>query len=466
MTGGILVVDDIATNRVVLKVRLEQTFRRTIVAEDGAGCLRQVQANRPDLILLDLNLPDMSGIDVLDRLRADPATRRIPVIVISASTDQDQRLAALSAGAEDFLAKPHDDRVLQARIRNLLRWKDDLHEDAAPLMGLAEGGEAYAKQERVALVFGRAEAEAALRRRLGRSGPGVPMSLSHRAALETGTEAGPDLFVVDADLGAAEGGLRLVSELRSRAETRHAGICLWLPDPALRSDTVVRAFDLGVDDVLGGTMPDAEVMVRLSGVLRRRQDAGQTRQTLRDSARLAAVDPLTGLWNRRYAIPQIGAMIRKATLAGDPVAALMFDLDHFKRVNDAHGHAAGDAVLRDFARRISAAFPDTMAARIGGDEFVVALPAARLGPAVGAPQNLFGCWRGAQDVAQDMGARILQPPIRLLDGTVLPITASIGLAIATPDDSAESLIERADRALYTSKAGGRNRVTLAPGCTA
>lgn len=465
MTGGILVVDDIATNRVVLKVRLEQTFRRTIVAEDGAGCLRQVHANRPDLILLDLNLPDMSGIDVLNRLRTDPATRRIPVIVISASTDGDQRLAALAAGAEDFMAKPHDDRVLQARIRNLLRWKEDLHEDALPLMGLAEGGESYAPQGRIALVFGKAEAETSLRRRLGQSGLGCLTTLSHRGALEIGDETGADLFVVDADHGTAEGGLRLVSELRSRAETRHAGICLWLPDSGPRPDTVVRAFDLGVDDVVTGAMPDAEVAVRLSGVLRRRQDAGQTRQNLRDRARLAAVDPLTGLWNRRYAIPQVGAMIRQAALAGEPVVALLFDLDHFKRVNDAYGHAAGDAVLREFAQHISAALPDAMLARIGGDEFIAALPAGRLSAEAPARKDPFGCWRDIRHIAQDIGQRIMQAPVRLPDGTPLSVTASIGLALATPDDTAETLIDRADRALYASKAGGRNRVTLAD-CTA
>lgn len=454
MAGGILVVDDIATNRVVLKVKLEQAFRQTLLAEDGAGCLRQVQHNRPDLILLDLNLPDMSGIDVLHRLRADPMTRAIPVIVVSASTDCDQRLAALAAGAEDFMPKPTVDRVLHARIRNLLRWREDLHDDTAPLLGMAEDGDAYAPPGRIALVMGRPEEAAVLRLRLGRASRDRITTLTHRDALEAGSACAADVFLLDADLGGAEGGLRLISELWSRTETRHAGICLWLRDSTGDSDMVARAFDIGADDVLSGAMPEPELALRLSGVLRRRREAGQTRQSLRDRARLAVVDPLTGLWNRRYALPQITAMVRQAHASGQRLALLQIDLDHFKQVNDARGHAAGDAVLREIGQRLTAALPDALVARIGGDEFVAALPADWPSGAVaqGASAELW---------AKRIAAEITRDMIPLSDHVGIRVTTSIGVAMSDVPDDAESLIDRADRALYAAKDAGRNRVTLA-----
>lgn len=463
MAGGILVVDDIATNRVVLKVKLEQAFRQTLQAEDGAGCLRQVRDNRPDLILLDLNLPDMSGIDVLRRLRADPATRSIPVIVVSASTDRDQRLAALAAGAEDFMPKPTVDRVLHARIRNLLRWREDLHEDAAPLLGMAEDGDTYAPPGRIALVMGRSEDEAALRLRLGRASHDRIVVLTHRDALDAHTAGAADVFLLDAALGGAEGGLRLLSELRSRTETRHAGICLWLRDGALDAETVARAYDMGADDVLTAAMAETELALRLSGVLRRRREAGQTRQSLRDRARLAVVDPLTGLWNRRYALPQLAAMIRQSQDQGGRIAVLLIDLDHFKQVNDARGHAAGDAVLAEIARRLVTMLPDALVARIGGDEFVAALPLACLSAACIA-YVAESRSRGDVDLlAATLGMAVTQSPILLADGAALSVTASIGVALSAADDSAGTLIDRADRALYEAKAGGRNRAALATG---
>ena len=95
MAGKILIVDDVATNRIVLKVRLGEVFHETLVASDGAGALRLVRDRKPDLLLLDLELPDMDGIAVLHALRADPASRDLPVIIYTATANADARLAAL-----------------------------------------------------------------------------------------------------------------------------------------------------------------------------------------------------------------------------------------------------------------------------------------------------------------------------------------------------------------------------------
>ena len=136
MSGKILIVDDVATNRIVYKVKLGAACYAPILAADGRGCLAMARQEKPDLILLDLVLPDMPGTEVLRRLRADPATASVPVVVFSAEDDAAVRLEALGAGADDFLLKSVDDQTLLARLRNLLREREaiaELESGGAPI---------------------------------------------------------------------------------------------------------------------------------------------------------------------------------------------------------------------------------------------------------------------------------------------------------------------------------------------
>ena len=119
MNGRILIVDDIASNRILYRARLAAAFYEPLLAASGAECLAMAAARQPDLILLDLQLPDLPGQEVLRRLRADPATRDILVIVLTAVADSAVRLAAFAAGADDVISKPAGDAMLLARVRNL-----------------------------------------------------------------------------------------------------------------------------------------------------------------------------------------------------------------------------------------------------------------------------------------------------------------------------------------------------------
>lgn len=453
--GSILIVDGIATNRVVLKVRLEAAFLHTLLAPDGATALRLAREHRPDLILLDRNLPDMPGLDLLHCLAGEEATRRIPVLFLATGAEDGLRQAALAAGAVDVLAKPVPDMLLMARLRNLLRLREDLHGVDLPLFGMAEAPAGFVVPGRVGLIFRRSDTALALRRGLSRCSADQFLLMQRDCALgPAGPTDGPaaplpptDAYVLDSALSPG-GGLRLLSELRSRGETRHAGICLWQSGPD--SAEAAQAYDLGADDVLSADMPVPEVALRLSAVIARRREGQRQRSRLHDTARLASVDDLTGLWNRRYALPQLAAMAAAAQDGGRGLAVMVLDIDRFKSVNDRHGHAAGNAVLVAVARRLRDILKtevNPLIARIGGEEFLVALPCTSVQDAHGRAEAL--CEGIRNHVLEQEGL----PRIG--------VTISVGLAMLAGAEPVAQAVDRADRALLAAKERGRDRVTLA-----
>lgn len=461
MVGRILIVDDVSTNRIVFKVKLAAAGYQPYLAADGAGCLTVARAERPDLILLDLLLPDMSGTDVLHQLRADPVTRRIPVIMFSAAGNEAARMAALQAGADDFLNKPIDDQTLLARLRSFMRAGSAMGGLAGgeggrayDLLGMAEPQAAFETPGLVALITARPEDAMELRRGLaGRSQDRFVMLAPDDALHDTAADLcdAPDVYLIQADLGTSGAGLRLMSELRSRRGSRHAAFCI-LHQGSEPGDAAI-GFDLGANDQVYVGMHPTEMALRLRILLRRKREDDRLRASVQDGLRLAMIDPLTGLHNRRYAVTQLGSIAERAIRQGTDYAVMVADLDRFKAVNDQWGHAAGDAVLIEVAARLSANLrASDLIARIGGEEFLIALPDTQLVE--------------ARLVAERLCRSVEEVPVVLANGARLTVTISIGLAISTealpemsPDRVAQ-LIDRADIALLASKSAGRNKVTI------
>lgn len=460
MAGKILIVDDVATNRIVLKVKLAGACYETIQCATGEAALRLARSERPDLILLDLQLPDMNGIELCRRLRADPVTHTIPVVILTTLNDAVTRVAALNAGADDFLGKPIDELLLLARLRSLLRARETdeelrLRESTCRALGFAEGVQGYVPPAQVVLISSSRERAAGWRRALAPHLANVHLAVLSRdeALAEAGGRAGPDGYIIDSNLSRPGDGLRLMSELRSRQSTRHATVCIAL-DEGLR-ETAAVALDLGASDLLPANLSrveDAqEAAFRLRSQLTRKAIADRQRASVADGLRLAVTDPLTGLYNRRYALPHLTRIAERARETGRQFAVMVLDLDRFKTVNDTWGHAAGDAVLAEVAARLVANLREVdLVARIGGEEFLVAMPETTLDAARVAAERL------CRVVQQD--------PVQLTDGaTRVPVTVSIGLAMgggAAPNPGVEALMREADRALLGSKAFGRNKVTV------
>lgn len=457
MVGKILIVDGVATNRIVLKVALAEAFYHPVLACDGESCLRLTSQNVPDLILLDLNLPDMAGIEVIQQLRANPATRDLPILALVSAQDAPLRLQALLAGADDVLLKHGAMQTLLSRLRNLLRGHETLeglgaHGSRLEVLGLAESPCPFVGPAIIAMLASPTEDA------LGKCAA-VAKVMTDRITLQSREDAlaecninlgqqTPDVFVINANTGGMADALRLMSELRSRAATRHSAICILAAESNDAEATM--AYDLGADDLVDFGITTEEFALRLTTLIRRKRREDQLRASVQNGLRLAMIDPLTGLHNRRYALPQLAAMSECAMATGSLFAVMVIDLDRFKSVNDRLGHASGDAVLVEVARRLRLNLrTGDLLARIGGEEFLVALPDTTLDEARSAAGRLCHA--------------IEEQEINLGFATNLKVTVSIGLAVSTGSEGPEdikAIVDRADRALLRAKAEGRNQVTI------
>ncbi len=450
MTGRILVVDDVATNRIVMKVKLSAACYTVLQADCGEAALRIARAEKPDLILLDVMMPDLSGVAVCERLKADPETADIPVILVTALLDQSSKMTGLELGADDYLCKPVDEVTLLARVRSLLRAHETqrelkARESSCECLGLAEAMAEYQAESSVALIAPTPQEGVTWKRALDQLGHHTIQLMSREDVLQDLSPAETaDLYVIPADLGKANGGLRLLSDLRSRPNTRHSAAVVILPEGDSERGAV--ALDLGAADILYDPFDPEELVLRIKTQMRRKQQSDRLRASVRKGLELAVRDSLTGLHNRRFAQGQLNRFLANP---GRGVAVMMLDLDHFKRVNDRFGHAAGDKVLAVVAERLRSHIRTSdLVARLGGEEFLVALRDTDC-------ETALKC---AERLRQAVGS----VPIHV-NGNDLPVrvTLSVGMAIATSNsDTPQALLERADRALYGSKSDGRNVVTF------
>ena len=451
MSGKILVVDDVATNRIVMKVKLASACYNVLQAAGGREALQAARRELPDLILLDLMMPDIDGYAVCRTLKADPATAHIPIVMVTALTDTQARLKGLQAGADDFLNKPLDEQTLLARVRNLLRRGTsalDRRLQDQTRFALGRNGAASGAPEpgRIALVCAAPKTALRWTHALNARLPDDVVSISKETALD-GNQAGTDLFVIEAKDSAPTEALQLLAELRARPATRSAGFVVLLPEAHRRMTAIT--LDQGAHDVLMLPVSSDELALRLRSQIGRKRQADQMRADLEAGLQLAVIDPLTGLFNRRYALNHLDNIAARAQKTGHSFAVLMLDLDHFKDVNDRFGHKAGDQVLVTLANRLQVNLRAMdLVARIGGEEFLVTLPDSS------EPQ--------AWEVADRLREAINASPIPLDDGNEVRMTVSLGLTMGGPDQGTSdiaTLLERADRALYGAKTHGRNRVS-------
>ncbi|MFD1701536.1 PleD family two-component system response regulator [Methylopila henanensis] len=451
MTARVLVVDDLHSNRKLLDQRLTAEYFEVITASNGQEALDICARAQCDIVLLDVIMPGMDGFEVCRRLKIDPKTHHVPVVMVTSLDLPADRVRGLEAGADDFLTKPVADVPLFARVRSLARLKmlgDELRLRAQTTreLGMSDMLMDVIKDDglngRVLVVDDRPSSSDRVAAALAGQ-QRVEIEPDPHEALFRAAEGDFDLAIVALGLEGFDA-LRLCAQLRSLERTRTLPILL-LADPD-DNGRVLRGLEVGINDYLARPIDPNELVARVRTQVRRRRYTERLRSNVQASMELAITDGLTGLHNRRYLEMHLQSLLDQATARNRPLSALVVDIDHFKAVNDTHGHDVGDEVLREVARRLKASVRGIdLACRLGGEEFVVVMP--ETDAAV------------ARLVAERIRGRLASEPVASRVAAPLAVTASIGVATFHPEaDDAAALIKRADVALYRAKREGRNRV--------
>ncbi|MGZ3298054.1 MAG: putative bifunctional diguanylate cyclase/phosphodiesterase [Asticcacaulis sp.] len=435
----ILVVDDNPVNLDVLVDHLEVQGYEVLVALGGLEALERVGYAQPDLILLDVMMPDLDGLETCRRLRQRPESRDIPVIFMTALADLDTKVSAFAAGGVDYVSKPFQVEELMARVKTHL----SLRRTQVELIDQKQGLEAE--------VHARQAAEQSLRE----------SELRHRRLFET---AGDAIMVLDCDAHTIyDLNTRCGQMLGSSADEARGRYLEDIPafQAAGGGRAVVEALrtsgQMKWDEWSWETADGATFSMEVVATTYRAGDRLLAQCTFRDirarqeaEARvryLAMHDALTGLPNRTLLMDRLNLAIAQSRRSQSQVALLLLDLDHFKHINDSLGHFVGDALLEEVARRLRTVLRESdTPARLGGDEFVVAASVVN----------------GAED-AEALARRIIEAfrPVVTVGKHELHIGTSIGISLYPSDgDNAAALLQAADTAMYQAKKKGRGGYRL------
>ena len=447
----ILIVDDMPANTRLLEARLTAEYYQVATAQDGFEAIRLAHSWQPDLIMLDVMMPDMDGYEACRRLKADPETLHIPIVMVTALGEPSERLQGLEAGADDFLTKPVEYDTLLARTRSLVRLKRLLDEmrargETARALGLSGDGVLVPSISgaRALVVDDSNESAEHIQDALSREGILPGRASSEAEALGMSASIPFDLIVLSLSM-TTDDPLRLASRLRA-ADITHEIPLLLVAEPAQR-DRILRGFDLGANDWLMRPLDDNELRARARNQIRRKFYQDRLRADFGSALEMALTDPLTGFYNQRYLMRHLRGLLAGGQASG--ISVMMIDVDHFKAINDHYGHAVGDQALKaiaDTLRHRTRVF-DTIA-RYGGEEFVVVMPGASANDAVSAAERLR--------------SSIERMPFTPAPGSNVGLTVSIGVAFSDgPNVTPETLLQSADHAMYQAKRAGRNRVIAA-----
>ena len=410
---AILIVDDAPDNLGVLRSMMLRQGYQTFVATSGDRALDIAQRVKPDLILLDVVMPGIDGLETCRRLKAHPATTRIPVIFMSARGETEDIVAGFDTGAADYIPKPLRLEEVCARVRAQLR--------------LRSGTDTQSEQtDRLRMIVNSMDQGLLIVEGCGRVQYGNP--------------------ACDRYLGYAPEEL-VGQSLKDLLDCNEPGCCEGLDALAYGTREVrirhrdggLRAMDLTMTPMHAA---DGLFVVLLHDITHHKQSEDALQ-------RAALLDPLTKIANRRHFDAFLDKEWHRAIRNAQPLSLVVLDVDHFKLYNDTLGHAAGDVCLQKVAQTLQdhAARPTDLAARYGGEEFVLLFAET---PAENAAR-----------LAEMIRAAVLALEIPNPGSTTSAwLTVSVGVATIVPTqlDAIDNLFVCADRAMYAAKGGGRNRV--------
>jgi len=485
----ILVVDDEERNRRLLVAMLETEGYSAAEAADGAQALELARQNPPDLVLLDIMMPGIDGYEVARTLKADAATKAIPVVMVTALDDRESRLRGLEAGAEEFVIKPVDRNELRIRVRNLLRLKEfsdfladynrileeRVQERTAKVVRLnrvysvlsgintiivrvREREELFAEACKIAVEHGKfamawigsldpATQDVTPAAKAGRDGgylDQITLTLRNDVTgyrtltAEALTRAVP---VICNDISVDE------RMSRWRGEALKRGYRSVAVFPLLLEDRPVGVFALYAPEADFFDEQEMKLLTEMAGDISFALDHIAKEEKLNY---LAYYDVLTGLPNRTLFCDRVDNLVRSHAVREERVAIVTLNVERFRLVNDSLGRSAGDALLKQIAERLRDALGnDGSVARTGSNTFAV---------------SLAGITAGV-NVAHTLEEKIfhaLSGPFAVV-GQELRLAFKCGIALSPNDGSdAESLVRNAEAALQKAKGSGDKYLFYAP----
>jgi len=454
MPGRILVVDDMLPNIKLLEAKLASEYYEILTAFSGIEAIEKAEKESPDLILLDVMMPDLDGFETCRRLKGNPLTQHIPVVMVTALSDSTDRVRGLEAGADEFLTKPVRDLPLFARVRSLIRLKTlmdayRIREATSTEFGALKKdllGVAVVKGASVAVLADDNLTQMSLKRILEKDQHRItPFGTVEE--LQEGIPGGNfDILIVPLRLK-GEDMLRSCVALRNNEKSRQLPILLMAEEED--EPILAKALELGLNAYILRPIDQHELRARVATQVRRLRYQERLRNTYEMSINLALTDELTGLYNRRYFNAHLDSLLAQAEKEHKSTTVLILDIDFFKKINDTYGHDEGDKVLVDVAKRLMRSVRDAdLVARLGGEEFVAVLPDTRTGIGLQVAERLRRSMEGT--------------PFSLLSGQEIPVTISIGMACTRneADLDRHRMLKVADEALYKAKRSGRNRVVV------
>lgn len=444
----ILVVDDIETNIKLLTAKLLKEYYTVLTANSGKEALSILKKEKIDTILLDVMMPEMDGFEVCKIIKTDPGTTHIPVVMITALSDIDDRVKGLEAGADEFLIKPINDTALFVRLKSLSRMKSlidelKLRNSTNALLGVTNIEIHDNLTDKKILLINDDVVQAKNIKQILVKLTKYVKVISNSDELDIINEYTPDLVIISSTLE-NEDPLRISVILRGKAEISGVVIILQIDEDGM--PLVVKGIELGINDYFIYPIEENELLARIRTQLRRKQYQDNLRNDLEQSVNLAAKDGLTGLFNRRYFDIHLKQMIEKANKENIKLYLLMCDIDNFKHVNDTYGHQAGDKVLTIVSRILKNTLRVTdLIARFGGEEFTILLTDIDIAKAI--------------ETAERIRVKIEYMDF-YIEGQIEPLkkTISIGVTEYKKEESIESIIKRADKAMYKAKTTGKNKV--------
>lgn len=420
---NVLVIENIRLYQELMAKFFSAHQIEAVLVGDAAAGLDKIGTQTFDVVCIARELPDMSGLDLLPKIRSHDSHAHVTSILISDDAEEQSLRAGLDAGFTDVLDK--------SNLDNIAHTVDRLVEG---FLSTLDGKVLYLEDS--------ASVAAMTQVLLEEMGLQVDHFVSGEQGLNAFDDNDYDLVVSDVVLEGEISGVGIVNHIR-KSDTDKARIPILTMSGTSDTARRVELLRMGANDYVNKPIQQEEFQARVSNLVQAKQLFDQVQEQQRKLQEMATTDQLTGLFNR-HSLSKFGPKyISEAYRQGTNLSVMVIDLDHFKSINDTHGHTTGDAVLRAVGGLLlTNCRNEDMAVRFGGEEFLVLLGHC-----------------GLEDALRK--AEQLRAIVEALRPEGLTVTASIGVAALPtliPDVDFDDLFKAADKAVYDAKHGGRNQV--------